>query len=97
MIIRVVKLEIKDEHIAQFLSIFSDVKSMIVDFEGCSHVELWQDVNDPGRVFTYSHWESTEHLDKYRYSDLFRTTWAQTKQLFRAKAIAWSVTKKEQA
>lgn len=97
MIIRIVKLEIKEENIPEFLQLFEDVKSRIVKFEGCTHVELWQDSNDPGRVFTYSHWESEKHLDDYRYSELFRNTWEQTKQLFRAQAQAWSTSKINEA
>ncbi len=41
--------------------------------------------------FTFSVWTSAEHLDAYRNSELFRTTWARTKALFAEKPQAWSL------
>jgi heme-degrading monooxygenase HmoA len=42
-------------------------------------------------LFTYSYWETEQHLNKYRFSDLFKHTWQQTKQHFNDKPIAWSL------
>lgn len=75
-----------------FLEVFNDAKNKILSCEGCKHVELLKDIEKPGVLFTYSHWENPEHLEKYRNSELFKTTWAKTKILFAEKAEAWSLT-----
>ena len=52
---------------------------------------LYSDAGLPGVFFTYSVWDSPAHLDAYRNSELFRTTWAKTKAWFadRAQAGQW--------
>lgn len=96
MIKRIVKLTFKEEHIHTFNELFNQVKTKIRNFDGCSHLELWQDTNNPCIFFTYSFWESPEHLEAYRHSDLFKTTWKATKILFESKAEAWSIEVKAQ-
>lgn len=91
MIIRVVKLYFASEHIEAFKQVFEESSPVIHTFDGCSHVALWQDIHDPCRFFTYSHWESEDALNAYRHSDFFKATWAKTKALFADKPEAWSV------
>ena len=91
MIIRVVKMTFKPENVPAFLKLFEERKTRIRHFEGCRHLALWQDANDAHVFFTYSNWDSETHLNKYRFSDLFKDTWLHTKALFLAKAEAWSV------
>lgn len=91
MIIRIVKMTFVPENVNEFLKVFNDAKNKILNCEGCKHVELLRDSERPGVLFTYSHWESPEHLEKYRNSDLFKTTWEKTKKLFAEKAEAWSL------
>ena len=94
MIIRVVKMNFLPEHVPAFLSLFEDRKELIRHFEGCNHLELWQDAQESNVFFTYSRWDSEAHLNKYRFSELFKNTWTQTKALFLEKAAAWSVEQK---
>lgn len=91
MIIRIVKLTFQQGGAEKFLQIFGERKEKIRHFEGCSHLEVWREEKNPEVIFTYSHWETEEALDKYRYSNFFRDTWSQTKPLFQEKAEAWSV------
>lgn len=91
MIIRIVKMTFDPQKVSSFLEVFDASKEMIRNFEGCSHLKLLNDINSPNIFFTYSHWESEAHLDAYRNSELFQTTWARTKILFAAKPEAWSV------
>ena len=91
MIIRIVKMTFEQDKIDRFLSIFEDTKAQIRQFQGCKHLELWQDKNDPRVFFTYSYWEHEEALEIYRNSALFKSTWKQTKVLFAEKPLAWSV------
>jgi len=91
MLIRIVKLHFKPENIASFERIFEASKSGILAFGGCSKVELYQDLSDPGTFFTYSHWEGEAALEAYRASPFFRDVWGNTKKLFDQRAQAWSV------
>jgi len=74
-----------------FLENFNRVKNKIRAFDGVEYLELLQDKNNTNIYFTYSHWESENHLTVYRNSDLFKSIWKITKPLFVAKAEAWSV------
>ena len=91
MILRVVKMEIREEALDSFLVVFEASKAKIRAFEGCVHLQLWQDKENPSTVFTYSHWQSEKDLEAYRHSELFKATWATTKVLFKEKAQAWSL------
>jgi quinol monooxygenase YgiN len=91
MIKRIVKMSFHPEKVAEFRQIFASSWTKIRDFEGCSHVELLQDQNDPSVFFTYSLWQSEEHVNHYRNSELFKKVWTATRALFKEKAQAWSV------
>lgn len=94
MIIRIVKMTFRAEEVDSFLKLFDERKELIRGFEGCRHLELWQDANASDVYFTYSHWDSEEALNNYRFSELFKDTWASTKALFAEKPQAWSVNQK---
>jgi len=91
MIVRFVKLEIQNQHIADFKKLTSIEKEGIVAFEGCSFLEILQDVNNRNLFFSHSHWQSEETLNRYRDSAFFRGNWKQVKQWFAAKPEAWSL------
>lgn len=91
MIIRIVKMVFKEEAIESFKALFEERKNLIRNFEGCTRLELWQDKNHPQTFFTYSWWDSEEHLNQYRASHFFDDTWSLTKQKFAAKPEAWTV------
>jgi len=88
--IRIVKLTLREECVADFLANFEQQKAHIRAFEGVQHLELLNDKNNPNIYFTYSVWISEQHLENYRNSDLFKGIWAVTKPMFAAKAEAWS-------
>ncbi len=90
MIIRIVKLTFKEEHINDFITIFNESKEQIRNFEGVNKLELLRCSTKGNIFFTHSHWDSEEALENYRHSELFKTTWAKTKPLFAEKAEAWS-------
>ena len=71
MILRIVKMEFREECIEAFQEFFNTRKAHILNFEGCKHVELWQDINNAAQFFTYSHWEDEEALNAYRNSAFF--------------------------
>jgi quinol monooxygenase YgiN len=91
MIIRIVRMSFSPEHVAAFQKLFDERKELIRSFEGCRHLELWRDAHSSNVFLTYSLWESEKHLDHYRFSELFKDTWARTKALFCDKPVAWSV------
>jgi heme-degrading monooxygenase HmoA len=82
------------EKVDEFLEIFNASKVLIRNFEGCSQLELLNDINSPNIFFTYSYWQSENHLNNYRNSELFGSVWKRTKPLFIAKTEAWSVEQK---
>ncbi len=91
MIKRFVKMTFKPEHIQEFKMIFNSNKELIAAVEGCSHVELLQDDNNPCVFFTYSLWQNIDFIEQYRHSDLFKGVWSKTKVLFDDKPEAWSL------
>lgn len=91
MITRIVKMVFREEEVGAFLRLFEERRSLIRNFEGCTHLELWRDKNHPQTFFTYSFWDSEAHLDAYRTSPFFEDTWQQTKVKFAARPEAWTV------
>jgi heme-degrading monooxygenase HmoA len=91
MIIRIVKMQFRDEEVDAFRQLFEERRALIRHFEGCTHLELWQDQNQSSIFFTYSWWDTQEHLERYRQSRFFDETWSLTKQKFAAKPEAWTV------
>jgi heme-degrading monooxygenase HmoA len=94
MIIRIVRMDFREDALPSFLSMFEERKKMIRNFEGCTHLELWQDSKEKNIFFTYSIWDTEDHLNRYRYSELFKDTWAITKSCFAGKPQAWTVNQK---
>lgn len=92
--IRIVKMTFRRDAIATFREIFNTNAPRIRGFKGCTYLELWQDKDDPRVHFTHSHWNGTDDLENYRNSEFFKTTWAETKELFEEKPVAWSVDSK---
>ena len=93
MLVTVVKMTFQTNAVKSFKEFFEARKDKIKSCEGCAYRELWQDDIHANIFFTYSHWNNEAALIHYRNSAFFRDTWAQTKQMFAAKAEAWSVNK----
>ena len=93
MITRIVKITFNPGEVQSFLNIFHENKSKIAGFEGCTHLELLNDINSSNIFFTYSYWEDESYLEAYRNSELFKGVWQQTKKLFADKPEAWTVKK----
>lgn len=91
MLKRMVKMTFQDDRIADFLAIFESSKILIRHFPGCQHLELLCLEGQPEVMFTFSIWESSEALEQYRQSELFKSTWSKTKLLFAGKPEAWSM------
>lgn len=90
MIVRIVRLTFHPEQVDEFLRIFNTSRNLIRLSDGCIKVRLVRDRTSPNVFFTLSEWQSAEHLERYRESELFRTTWARTKPLFSAPPLAYS-------
>ncbi len=91
MLVRLVKMTFKADAVEVFKEFFEQRKDKIRSFEGCTHLELWQDNKHFNIFFTYSLWNNEGALIHYRNSAFFRDTWHHTKLMFAAKAEAWSV------
>ena len=92
-IIRIVRLSFEERGIDEFFSIFEESKNLIRSFEGCTCLELLKDHNHSNVFYTHSKWKSNDALEKYRESELFKTTWQKTKLLFNAKPQAFTLEK----
>ena len=90
MIIRLVKLTFKQNHVDEFLELFDVAKEKILSFEGCIGIELLRDLEHPNVFFTHSVWKTDEHLQEYRSSKIFGKYWVAVKKMFLTKAEAWS-------
>lgn len=93
MLVRIVHMKFKAEEIDAFLENFDSVKSKIRSFKGCQKLELYRDLEDSTRFFTYSYWDSEEDLNTYRESPMFEKVWKKTKSMFSERAQAWSLDK----
>ena len=82
MIERIVKMTFHQSEVEPFIALFYKSRPKILNFRGCIHVELWQDVNDSCVLSTYSRWESEEDLNAYRASATFSGIWKETKKKF---------------
>lgn len=91
MLIRIVKLHFKQEHIETFKEILANTADKIRQFEGCAYMVGYQQNDNPQVFFTYSHWDNEEALNSYRDSDFFKSVWSKTKTLFHEKPKAWSL------
>ena len=90
MLIRIVKLSFKTEHIQDFKDVFYTNENKIAGFPGCSSVTCLQDKNSPNIFFTYSIWDYESSLENYRNSELFNTVWGTVKKYFNDRPLAWS-------
>ncbi len=90
MIIRIVKIELKEPQIPVFMDIFAAHALQMESVSGCMSLELVQDRSDPKIVFTISLWQSEEDLEQYRSSTLFNIVWSKIKPLFAGKPMAWT-------
>ena len=93
MLVRIVKMSFREEHIDEFIENFNSQKEQIRHFEGCNFLELYRDKHNTNIFFTYSFWDSESDLERYRNSDLFTQIWSKTKPFFNDKPQAWSVDK----
>lgn len=90
-IVRIVRLSFENDKIPEFLDIFESSKDLIRAFDGCKGLKLYRDHHHINVFYTYSQWASNDHLELYRNSELFKTTWAKTKLLFNTKPVAYSL------
>lgn len=95
MLVRIVKLTLKKEHIADFEALFENHKKRIVQVKGCTFLELLQDVDNEHIFFTHSYWNGSADLENYRRSEYFGEVWKSAKALFSDKAEAWSLHKNQ--
>lgn len=93
MLLRTVRMTFMPDRVDAFLGeIFLPSAPLIRAFSGCRHLELWRDTRYPNILTTFSQWDDSEALERYRESELFRSTWARTTPMFAAPPVAHSQT-----
>jgi hypothetical protein len=89
---RIVKMTFHKNHCEDFETYFNEIKNQVGNQPGCHGVKLLKEENETGVYFTYSVWDSQEHLDAYRFTPLFKMVWPKVKEWFADKPEAWSTT-----
>ena len=85
-------MDLKPGRKEMFMAIFDQVRTSIETQPGCLGLEIWESMHEHQySIWTISSWQSVQHLDQYRESELFRKTWTQVKPLFSSKAQAWTL------
>ncbi len=93
--IRIVKMNFKEECVQDFLKLFEERKNKIRHSKGCNYLELWNDIDIKTIYYSYSIWDSMDDLNEYRQTELFKDTWAQFKSWFQDKAHVFNIEKNE--
>ena len=93
MLIRIVRMHFTEAGVEEFLQIFDQHKQLIRDVQGCTHLELLKDADDPLTYTTLSYWNDAKSLDNYRKSELFASVWGSVKTLFSERSQAFSLEK----
>ncbi len=93
--IRIVKMNYKEEHVQDFLNLFEERKLQIRNSKGCNYLELWNDKDNQTIYYSYSIWDDLNDLNEYRHSELFKDTWAKFKSWFQDKPQVFNIEKKE--
>ena len=91
MLVRIVRMYFKPEHVDDFLKIFDANQKAIAGFPGCQSVELLRDEVNPSCYCTLSRWNDAASLEAYRKSELFGRVWKSVKPMFERKAEAVSL------
>jgi quinol monooxygenase YgiN len=91
MILRIVRMEFKEEAVPDFLAVFSQFKDQIRNQPGCSELRLMVDADHANVYYTHSSWQSVDDLNRYRESATFKAVWPLTKQHFSAPPQAYSL------
>jgi len=91
MIIRVVKLSFDKSNLPEAIQKLEAIAPVVRSMNGCRNLEIGFRLKDRGVVFTYSHWDSVDHLNDYRDSSTFRDFWDDIKSLFSNPAEAYSL------
>lgn len=84
-------MRFRKTEILPFKKLFKEVQIPIQSCNGCISVKLLQSKDDPQLMFTLSKWDDDQDLENYRQSELFKSTWKKTKQMFEDKAEAWTL------
>jgi len=79
--------------VEEFLQIFNQHKDAIRNVQGCTHLQLLKDTDDPLTYTTLSYWDNSQSLDNYRKSELFGRVWGSVKTLFSERSQAFSLEK----
>src|SRR6059058_1964046 len=76
MIVIRVKVRVKPQEKAKFLSAMTASIPESKQFAGCARFELCQDVQDDHQFLLYEEWETLADFDAYRNSEYFKTSTA---------------------
>jgi quinol monooxygenase YgiN len=91
MITRIVMLNFQPDRVDEFLEIFNQNKQVLAKSDGCIRLEIFKSTGHTDTYVTISNWQSEEHLEMYRQSELFKEIWSKVKPFFNNKAQVWTL------
>ncbi len=91
MIVRIVEMHIDPFKKQEVVRTFKEIKESVRQFKGCHYVGLFENINSPEHIITYSIWDSEEDLEHYRNSPVFERNWKLLKMFFIGKPKAYSL------
>jgi quinol monooxygenase YgiN len=91
MIVRLVKLTIEREKLNEALQLLEEIAPRVRAMEGCHFLEISRGIAPrENEIITYSQWDSVDHLNAYRDTELFGNFWNDLKTRFEKPASARS-------
>lgn len=72
MIVIRIKLQVKPENKAEFVTFMAKSVEITNDFDGCLDYGFYEDITDEYAFILYEEWKTQAHFDKYRESEHFQ-------------------------
>lgn len=91
MILRIVKMELKETNIDLFHLFMKNLKDEKLKLEGCLHYDYFCDKQNEHIYFSYTIWVTDRHLKKYKKTELFKEVTRTVRNLCKKEPIAWTV------
>ena len=79
MLIRLVRLPASEASLPRLRAVLAEVMPTVRQQRGCTHLELLADHDQPTVLYTLSHWNSDNDLQRYRQSEIFAQVWPRLK------------------
>ena len=91
MIIRVVKIPIKDASINSFIKRIPIISNEVRRVSGCIHNDIFRDKMKENIFYSYTIWNSDEDIEKYLGSQYYKDIWGDLWDYFEGTPKSWKI------